>query len=260
MRIAQLSRRSGVTAATIKYYLREGLLPPGIHTHPNQVDYAEHHVTRLRLIRALIDVGGLSVSATANLLALLDSADIDAWESVGKAQYAVVSSRATTTTDTDVSASETVDALLDRRGWQVHADSPARRLLVDVCATLHALGHDDIVAALDDYATAAEQIVAVDIGLIKDQADLTAVIEKVIVGTVLGDTVISALRQLAQEHASRPQLTKRQTTKSRPPAGRDTPHRRAPGPTATDNADPHRLGLQGPASSPTLLANWAYAR
>jgi DNA-binding transcriptional MerR regulator len=212
VRIAELSRRSGVTAATIKYYLREGLLPPGIHTHPNQVDYAEHHVTRLRLIRALIDVGGLSVSATANLLALLDSADIDAWESVGKAQYAVVSSRATTT-DADVSASETVDALLDRRGWQVHADSPARRLLVDVCATLHALGHDDIVAALDDYATAAEQIVAVDIGLIKDQADLTAVIEKVIVGTVLGDTVISALRQLAQEHASRPQLTKRQTTK-----------------------------------------------
>ena len=29
MRLAELSERSGVPTATIKYYLREGLLPPG---------------------------------------------------------------------------------------------------------------------------------------------------------------------------------------------------------------------------------------
>ena len=29
MLMAELSRRSGVPVATIKYYLREGLLPPG---------------------------------------------------------------------------------------------------------------------------------------------------------------------------------------------------------------------------------------
>lgn len=29
MRLADLSKRSGVSTATIKYYLREGLLPPG---------------------------------------------------------------------------------------------------------------------------------------------------------------------------------------------------------------------------------------
>ena len=74
MRIAELSRLSGVTPATIKYYLREGLLAPGVHTHPNQVEYTEHHVTRLRLIRALIEIGGLSVSATSDLLSVLDFA------------------------------------------------------------------------------------------------------------------------------------------------------------------------------------------
>ena len=212
MRIAELSRRSGATAATIKYYLREGLLPPGVHTHRNQVEYDEDHVTRLRLIRALIDVGGLSVSATADLLAILDSADIDAWESVGKAQYAVTSSRVNTTPDADAAAADIVDALLDRRGWRIRADSPARRHLIDVCATLHALGHDDIVAALDEYASAAEKVVDVDMSLIKAQPDLASVIEKVIVGTVLGDAVISALRQLAQEHVSRPQLNRRRRT------------------------------------------------
>jgi DNA-binding transcriptional MerR regulator len=211
VRIAELSQRSGVSAATIKYYLREGLLSAGVHTHPNQVNYSEYHVTRLRLIRALIDVGGLSVSATAELLAILDSADIGTWESVGKAQYAVSSARANATVNADASAAETVDALLDKRGWQVRADSPARRLLINVCASLRTLGHDDIIAALGDYARAVEKVVAVDIGLIEDQPDLSAVIEKVIVGTVLGDAAISALRQLAQEHSSRPQLIKHQT-------------------------------------------------
>ena len=214
MRIAELSRRSGVTPATIKYYLREELLPPGVHTHPNQVEYAEHHVTRLRLIRALIDVGGLSVSATSDLLAIFDSADIDAWESVGKAQYAVSSSRASPAAAADAAAGKTVDALLNKRDWRIRADSPARRQLIDVCATLHALGHDDIIAALDDYATAVEKVVEIDMSLIKEQPDVSGVIEKVIVGTILGDVAISALRQLAQEHLSRPQLTKRRTTAS----------------------------------------------
>ena len=36
MRMAELSRRTGVPVPTIKYYLREGLLPPGERTSPNQ--------------------------------------------------------------------------------------------------------------------------------------------------------------------------------------------------------------------------------
>jgi DNA-binding transcriptional MerR regulator len=215
VRIAELSRLSGVTPATIKYYLREGLLSPGVHTHPNQVEYTGDHVTRLRLIRALMEIGGLSVSAASNVLGALDSADIDAWESVGKAQYAISASRANMIVDVDIAAERIVDALLARRGWRIRPDSPARRVLIDLCATLHRLGHDDIVAALDDYAAAVEQVVAVDIGLIKDQPDISAVTEKVIVGTILGDTLLSALRQLAQEHTSRPQLTKRRTRTKR---------------------------------------------
>lgn len=218
MRIAELSRRSGLTAATIKYYLREGLLPPGVHLHPNQVEYAEHHLTRLRLIRALIDVGGLSVNATSDLLDVLDSPDLDAWESVGKAQYAISSRPGRTSGEPDAAAEEIVVGLLERRGWRVRADSPARKLLIEQCATLHALGHDDIVGALDRYAAAVEKVVAVDISLISqksEQDEIASIIEKVIVATVFGDAVLSALRQLAQEHTSRALLTKAPTTARR---------------------------------------------
>jgi len=215
VRIAELSRRSGVPAATIKYYLREGLLPPGVHTSPNQVDYTDDHVARLRLIRALIDIGGLSVNKASEILAVLDSEEHDAWETVGKAQYALSARRPVDAGDApDEAATREVDDLLTRRGWQIRPGSPARRTLIDVCATLHRLGHDDIAAALDDYAAAIEPIAAIDLNLIKDKTSIPAITEAVIVATVLGDTILSVLRRLAHEHASRP-LLHDQTTKRR---------------------------------------------
>src|ERR1700716_801088 len=44
MRMAELSAESGVPVATIKYYLREGLLPPGERTSRNQARYDDVHV------------------------------------------------------------------------------------------------------------------------------------------------------------------------------------------------------------------------
>ncbi|MGB8946164.1 MAG: MerR family transcriptional regulator, partial [Streptomyces sp.] len=72
MRIGELSRRTGVPVPTIKYYVREGLLPPGELSSPNQAHYGETHERRLRLIRALLEVGGLKVSAIAEVLGAVD--------------------------------------------------------------------------------------------------------------------------------------------------------------------------------------------
>ena len=36
MRISELSRHSGVPTTTIKFYIREGLLPAGTRSHRNQ--------------------------------------------------------------------------------------------------------------------------------------------------------------------------------------------------------------------------------
>ncbi|QCB50638.1 MerR family transcriptional regulator [Rhodococcus sp. PAMC28707] len=62
MRVSELGRRSEVSAASIKYSLREGLLTAGVQTAGNQAVYGDQHVRRLRLIRSLIDIGGLSIS------------------------------------------------------------------------------------------------------------------------------------------------------------------------------------------------------
>ncbi|MEU4341554.1 MerR family transcriptional regulator [Nocardia sp. NPDC023852] len=202
MRIAELSRASGVPAATIKYYVREGLLPSGVRTHHNQAEYSDDHVSRLRLIRALVDIGGLSVGAAKELLAVLDSGSLSARDSLGHVQYALGGRRSPVGDEQREAAAGDVAALLDRRGWQIDEESPARGTLVDVCAALRLLGHADVVAAIDDYATASEAIAATDLDLVRNEPDLERMTETAIVGTILGDTLLSALRRLAQEHLS----------------------------------------------------------
>ncbi|MDP3890043.1 MerR family transcriptional regulator, partial [Nocardioides sp.] len=70
--MSELSRRSGVSVPTIKYYLREGLLPPGEATGATRAVYDATHVRRLRLIRALVDVAGMRLDRVREVLAAVD--------------------------------------------------------------------------------------------------------------------------------------------------------------------------------------------
>lgn len=54
--MSELAERSGVSAGTIKHYLREGLLGSGddvLRTSRNMAYYPEHYVERIRLIKRL---------------------------------------------------------------------------------------------------------------------------------------------------------------------------------------------------------------
>jgi DNA-binding transcriptional MerR regulator len=64
MRISRLSQQSGAPVSTLKYYMREGLVHEGERLSGNQTDYDESHVQRVRLVRALLETGGLSIAAT----------------------------------------------------------------------------------------------------------------------------------------------------------------------------------------------------
>jgi len=223
VRMSELSRRTGVPVPTIKYYLREGLLAPGERTSPNQMRYDEWHVHRLRLIRALIDVGGLSVAATGNVLTQIDDPSRSLHEVLGKAQAAVAFSRADGGNDADPEAQDRVADLIRRRGWQVRPASPATAALAGLLATLHALGQDDLIALLDDYADAADRFAAAEVDVIGRRPSVEAMIEGVVLGTALGDVMIAAVRRLAQENASARLLGVGPAIDRRPPDTRGTP-------------------------------------
>ena len=68
MRIAELSRESGVSRETIHYYLREGLLPKPAKTGKTAAYYDESHLERLRLIRVLRDDKYLPVAVIREIV------------------------------------------------------------------------------------------------------------------------------------------------------------------------------------------------
>jgi DNA-binding transcriptional MerR regulator len=68
MKISELSRTSGEPIPTIKYYIREGLLPAGQPTAQNQADYGKEHLERLALIRTLRDELDMGVEKIGEVL------------------------------------------------------------------------------------------------------------------------------------------------------------------------------------------------
>jgi DNA-binding transcriptional MerR regulator len=53
LKMSELVERSGVSAATIKHYLREGLLPEPVRTSRNMAYYPQDFVERIQLIKRL---------------------------------------------------------------------------------------------------------------------------------------------------------------------------------------------------------------
>jgi DNA-binding transcriptional MerR regulator len=53
LKMSELAERSGVSAGTIKHYLREGLLPDPVKTSRNMAYYPPEFIERIRLIKRL---------------------------------------------------------------------------------------------------------------------------------------------------------------------------------------------------------------
>ncbi|MFJ1703204.1 MerR family transcriptional regulator [Kitasatospora sp. NPDC088346] len=202
MRIGELSRRAGVPVPTIKYYVREGLIPGGRRTGPNQAQYGEPHVHRLKLVRAMVEVGKLSVAATREVLGAIDAPDSSLHEVLGIAQAAVTPQVTVTDPAAWAPAEQAVADLVARRGWVVKETNPARQALAQLVMTFRDLGQDDLLDILDDYAGVAERLAAAELAAIGHREGVDSKVEGAVLGTVLGDALIGAMRRLAQADAS----------------------------------------------------------
>jgi DNA-binding transcriptional MerR regulator len=211
MRIAELSATSGVSTPTIKWYLRMGLLARGVATARNQARYGPEHVRRLRLIQALLDIGGLSVAETQRLLGRIDDPGASLADVMAAAHGALSRDRAPNPTGLGRAVAE---AVVRRRGWVVSAEAPARDDLAAALSTLASLsrtgpgaGDGDPLAAIEGladtiepYAAAVEALASQEVGTLPFDAPRDEVVERMIIGTVLVERVITSLRRLAQEH------------------------------------------------------------
>lgn len=201
MRISELVERSGVPLSAVKYYQREGLLPEGVKTAPNQVVYSDAHVRRVRLIRALLETGGLSVAATKDVVAAVDAEDEPLAETFRVAQHAMSAPRAAESAPSDT-ARGLVAAITASRGWRVTTDNPGVDTAARALDGLLVIGFDALEAYLAAYADAAALVAAADLRALAGLQERDAVAERMVVGTVLGDPLLAGLRRLAQQDAA----------------------------------------------------------
>ncbi|WP_328506935.1 MerR family transcriptional regulator [Streptomyces sp. NBC_00391] len=202
MRISELSRSTGVPVPTIKYYVREGLLPPGELTSRNQANYDETHERRLRLIRALLDVGGLKVAAIAEVLGAVDDPARPVHKVLGAAADHLGTAQSGDDDAESAAAGAAVAELIARRGWRAHGSDPAAGDLARALAAMDRVGHGGFWELLDDYADAAELVARADLDYVDRRVAVDDRVESVVVGTVLGAAVFNALRRLAHVDAS----------------------------------------------------------
>ncbi|MFC9680324.1 MerR family transcriptional regulator [Streptomyces sp. NPDC056948] len=202
MRIGELSRKTGVPVPTIKYYVREGLLPPGELTSRNQASYGEPHERRLLLIRALADVGGMKVAGIAEVLAAVDDRERPLHKVLGSAAQRMARSDGENDDAESAAARAAVTDLISRRGWRTDASNPAAADLCEALAAMARLGHGAFADLLDTYADAAEQVARADLEYVDRHLAIEEKVEGVVIGTVLGEAVLSSLRRLAHVDAS----------------------------------------------------------
>jgi DNA-binding transcriptional MerR regulator len=199
--MAELSAQSGVPIPTIRFYIREGLIRSGHLTSPNQAVYDEGHVRSLKLVRTLVEVGGLPIATVREVLAHIDAKGGDLYATMGSVQYALTPRRDAPEDAMLQRARASVEELIHSREWQVREDNPARESLAQALATLDQLDQSDVASKLDAYADAAAGLAKDEVSDLLNRDTVEGISQGVIAYDVLGDAMLSALRRLAQEDA-----------------------------------------------------------
>ncbi len=204
MKISELARLTGLSVATVKYYLREGLLPGGARSAPNQAAYGEEHVRRLGLIRTLRTVGNLDIEHIWRVVVAIEDEALTRHEVFGVVERAGTggSTRGVETGPINEQARRDVDLFIDDLGWRVRPDAGARQELADALGALRRLGREYAADVFAPYAAAANGMAAWEVGSIPEHASRSAAVEQMVVGTVVFGAVFDALRRLAHEHHS----------------------------------------------------------
>ncbi|GCD34602.1 transcriptional regulator [Streptomyces chrestomyceticus JCM 4735] len=207
MRLSELSERSGLSTATIKYYLREGLLPPGERITATTAEYGDAHLRRLRLVRALVQVGKMPVATAREVLAAVEDESLDHHLRLGAAVWALPHPPGPPKEAPETTAARrTADELLRRLGWQYGLEvgpvSPTYGMLVNALAALARLGYPHAVENLLPYARLAGEMAVADLDLVEEYETPAEQVEAAVALTVLLEPVLLSLRRLAEAEES----------------------------------------------------------
>ena len=195
MRISELSLRTGVPVPTIKYYLREGLLHEGVRTSATQAQYDASHEARLRLIRALVGPGGCSIATAHRVIQAIENPPPSIHDLLG----AAMTSGPAPARYPD---HERVHQLMREWDWPVdERNCPTHDALAQALIAMDAAEFVLPDGALEMYKDHMEQMAAYELATVPT-GSAAETVRHVVLGTVLPEPLILALRRMAQQRAS----------------------------------------------------------
>nr|WP_274637689.1 MerR family transcriptional regulator [Microbacterium bovistercoris] len=193
MKISELSERSGVPVATLKYYIREGMLPRGAATSATSAEYDDEHLARLRVISALAGVRGLPLGRVHDILALIDAPLADPIATMGRAVSALPPY-----VDRPI-ADDRARTAIAWAGFTYDPDFAAVAQLETAIRAVEDAGLPWDEATLHRYADPMRDVAAAEVAPTARQTPAEATAYAVL-GTALYEPVILALRRLAHQH------------------------------------------------------------
>jgi DNA-binding transcriptional MerR regulator len=200
VRISTLSKLTGAPVATIKFYLREELIPPGTPSGRNQAEYGDDHLRRIQLIRALTKVGRLELSSVHRLLDVIDEDQGTLSDLYTRANRAICPVEPEPL-DTPVTkqAREDVADLVGRLGWAADPDGPGYSRFLTILITMRELGCEYGIDYFAPYAESAKRLMAQELDLLPDEV-VGADRSTAVVRTILLGIAMTALGSMAQDH------------------------------------------------------------
>jgi DNA-binding transcriptional MerR regulator len=192
VRISELSEHSGIPVASIKFYIREGMLPRGTATSATRADYGDEHLARLRVIQALSDVRALPLARVKEILSLIDAPDETPYATLGRAVSALPPYADETNTDR---ARETIERL----GLTYDERFAAVGQLEAAIRGIEAAGLTWDAETAARYAGPLLRVAAAELLPLAELSESEQV-SYAVLGTAMYEPAILALRRLAHQH------------------------------------------------------------
>lgn len=194
MRISELAAASGVPIATIKYYLRERLIPAGRVTSTTRADYDERHVEALALVRSLL-AAGLAIAEVRAIVERLEqpiAGPTDLLTILRELQQLLSPRR-----DNDQPLRQETEAMISRYGWQAQANPAAAEELQAALDAASAAGFQVLDEVQQQYARSMTDIAGAELAHIPAGSP-SDVIRYAVLGERLMERVLLAMRRLAE--------------------------------------------------------------
>ncbi|MEP6817844.1 MAG: MerR family transcriptional regulator [Marmoricola sp.] len=201
MWVSELSERAEIPIDTVKHYLRIGVLHKGVPLAGRRAEYDESHIARLKLIRALTEVGDMKLDSVRRVFEAVDETQTTLRAAVGPAHYELSRGIVDGKTPSET-ALAIVDGVIARQGWEIDESSVHRLAMAISLDALEVIDDMILDGLLDVYAQAMDTVARSEIGYV-DTSSRDRAIRSIVIGTVLYEPLITLLRRLAHEHVSR---------------------------------------------------------